>query len=301
MSRLFQICLIFLGLVFGQTATANLSIFACEPEWASLAEALGGEKVKVVSATSAHQDPHRIEARPSLIAKLRRANLLVCSGAELEIGWLPMLQRQAGNPRVMPGKPGDFEAAMQVERLDIPETLDRSMGDVHASGNPHVHLDPRRLLKIAASLSERMQTLDAQNASYYQSRHTAFSQRMQTAIQRWQEMAQALRGKRFVVHHRDWAYLFDWLGIIEAGSLEPKPGLPTSATHLATLKKSLLTQPTVAILHTHYQSPRASQRLSELTGIKVVELPYTVGGAEDVEDLFSLYEVTLKRLVEAME
>ncbi|MEW8170535.1 MAG: zinc ABC transporter substrate-binding protein [Candidatus Thiodiazotropha endolucinida] len=292
--------LLILALGAAKSSAAALSVFACEPEWASLTRVLSGDRVAVVSATTAHQDPHRIEARPSLIAKVRRADLLVCSGAELEIGWLPMLQRQAGNRKVMPGQAGYFAAADQIERLGIPDRIDRSMGDVHASGNPHVHLDPRRLKTIATALGERLASLDSSNAAHYRERLASFILRWDEAMMRWQERAQPLRGKRLVVHHQDWEYLFDWLGIVKAGSLEPKPGVPASSGHLAKLKKALLAEPSLAIIHTHYQNPKAARRLSQLTGIPAVELPYTVGGAENVVDLFTLFDETLQRLLEVV-
>lgn len=301
MSNKINLLLLVVGISVSQVANATLNIFTCEPEWAALSKELGGDKVTVTSATTARQDPHHIEARPSLIAKVRRTDLLVCSGAELEIGWLPMLQRQAGNSKVQAGQKGYFEAAKQVERLGVPKTLDRAMGDVHASGNPHVHLDPRRLLTIAMALSERMIELDPQNAGLYRQQRDAFAQRWRQAIQDWERIAAPLKGIRLVVHHQDWAYLFDWLQINNAGSLEPKPGLPTTASHLAGLKQELAQSPAAAIIHTYYQSPKAAKRLSELTGTKVVELPYTVGGGEGVTDLFSLYDETLKRLLQLVK
>ena len=280
-------------------AVAKLDVFACEPEWAALADEIGGDRISIYTATNARQDPHRIEARPSLIAKVRRADLLICSGAELEAGWLPMLQRQAGNPKVLPNQPGFFEAASFVERLDIPQKLDRTMGDIHASGNPHVHLDPRRLLQIAHALSKRLIELDPQGTDYYTQRTSEFAQRWQQAIQRWEKRTAPLKGVPVVVHHKDWIYLFDWLGIVNAGTLEPKPGLPTSAGHLSTLKQELQNNPAKMIIHTAYQSNRAARRLSQLTGIPVVELPYTVGGSEQADDLFGLFDDTIDRLLEA--
>ncbi len=301
MKGLIKIVAVVLLLAAALPAAAQLNVFACEPEWAALAAEVGGERVKTYAATTAHQDPHRIEARPSLIAKVRRAELLVCSGAELEIGWLPMLQRQAGNRRVLSGQPGHFEAASVVERLEIPEQVDRSMGDVHASGNPHVHLDPRRLLQIAGALSARLAELDPIGADYYRQRLADFSGRWQQAIARWEAMAAPLKGARIVVHHKDWVYLCDWLGIEIAGALEPRPGLPTSAGHLAGLRRELANKPAGMIVHTAYQSERAARRLSQMSGIPVVELPYTVGGAKGAVDLFGLFEVTLERLLGAVK
>ena len=278
-------------------AMAALNVFACEPEWASLARELGGERVKTVSATTAYQDPHHIEARPSLIAKVRRADLLICSGSELEVGWLPLLQRQASNAKVLPNARGYFEASAMVERLDIPVEINRSMGDVHAAGNPHVHLDPRRIQIIAEALQARLIQIDPEGKEYYQQRFLNFNQRWQQAIDKWKQQASKLKGTRIVVHHRDWVYLFDWLGIEIAGALEPKPGLPTTASHLVSLKQKLTLKPAKMIVHTTYQNPRGAKRLSQLTGIPVVELPYTVGGAEQVKDLFSLFDVTIQRLI----
>jgi zinc/manganese transport system substrate-binding protein len=286
--------------VFALPAEAKLNLFACEPEWAALAAELGGDRVQVYAATTALQDPHHIEARPSLIAKVRKADLLVCSGAELEIGWLPMLQRQAGNPQVLPGRPGHFAAADFVERLNVPEKVERSMGDVHASGNPHVHLDPHRLLQIAQALGARLQELDPAGADDYRRQLDEFSRRWQGAMQQWEARAAPLKGIRVVVHHRDWSYLFDWLGLVEVGALEPRPGLPTSAGHLVELKNALADEPARLIVHTAYQTDRPARRLSEMTGIPVIELPYTPGGAPGTNDLFGLFEVTLKRLLDAV-
>lgn len=289
--------IIILTLMLMATPTmAALNIFACEPEWASLANELGGERVKTYSATTAYQDPHHIEARPSLIAKVRRADLLVCSGADLEVGWLPLLQRQASNAKVLPNSLGYFEASSMVERLDIPVKVERSMGDVHAAGNPHVHLDPRRIQIIAKALQLRLIEIDPAGNDYYQQRFINFNQRWQQAINKWQQQASKLKGTRMVVHHRDWVYLFDWLEIEIAGELEPKPGLPTTASHLTTLKKMLQTNTVKMIVHTTYQNPRGAKRLSQLTGIPAVQLPYTVGGTEQVDDLFSLFDVTIQKL-----
>ena len=275
---------------------ANINVFACEPEWASLVNELGGERVSSYTATTAFQDPHHIEARPSLIAKIRRANLVVCSGAELESGWLPLLLKQAGNKNIRPGNKGYFEAASMVERLDVPVDLDRSSGDVHASGNPHVHLDPRRIQIISKVLFNRLGDIDPQGKAYYQQRFNDFSQRWQQAILQWQQQASELKGQRIVVHHRDWVYLFDWLGIEIAGALEPKPGLPATIGHLASLKKIVMEQPVKMIVHTPYQNPRAAQRLAKINNIPIVELPYTVGGSKQVKDLFDLFTLTIKKL-----
>src|SRR6187455_2955856 len=175
-------------------AHAALNVVACEPEWASLARELGGDKVNVSSTTTAQQDPHHIEARPSLIARMRNADLLVCTGMELEIGWLPLLIQQSGNPRLGAGAPANFEAGRFIAPLEVPTRVDRSEGDVHAGGNPHIHLDPRNVAKVASALAARLAQVDAANATIYQQRLSAFQAGWSEAMRKWEEQAQPLRG-----------------------------------------------------------------------------------------------------------
>ena len=283
--------------VTAQSALADLRVFACEPEWGALIQELGGDHIEVYAATTAFQDPHHLEARPSLIAQTRLANLLVCSGAQLEIGWLPLLLRQSGNSDIQPGGPGHVETSSLIQRLDIPSRVDRSMGDIHPSGNPHVHLDPRRVLKIAAVLSERMQQLDPELAGQYRAYFKDFKARWMKAIARWEAKAQPLKGVPVVVHHKNFTYLFDWLGIKAVGILEPKPGIPPTATHLAELVSQLQNQPARMVIRAAYESDQASQFLSERTGLPDVMLPYTIGGTPAANDLFGLFGDTINRLL----
>lgn len=298
--RFFVNLLTGLVLLAAPAAQAALRVLACEPEWAALTRELAGELAEIDSATTALQDPHRIEARPSLLARARRADLLVCTGAELEAGWLPLLQREAGNGRIQPGQPGFFEAAAQVPLLEKPDSLDRARGDLHAAGNPHVQLDPRRLARIAAALAERLAQLDPAHAADYARRNTDFQARWQAANARWEREAAGLEGVPVVVHHKGFVYLADWLGLVTVGDLEPKPGIEPSAAHLAALLETLRAQPARAILRSAYHSARPSQWLADKAGIPALELPYTVGGAPGTDDLFGLYEVTLSRLLGAV-
>jgi zinc/manganese transport system substrate-binding protein len=280
-------------------ASAALSIFACEPEWGALAREIGGDKASVYVATTALQDPHRIEARPSLIARARSADLMVCTGAELEIGWAPLVQSQAGNPKIQPGQPGYFEAAGVVPLLEKPARLDRSLGDIHAAGNPHVHLDPRNIARIAAALGERMSALDAAESAAYRARTKAFLERWSAATARWDKEAAPLRGLPFVVQHRDLAYLSGWLGMREVGSLEPKPGVPPSTAHLAELLERLKQTPAKVVLRSAYNDPRPAEWLAERAKVPAVTLPFTVGGTDRARDLFGLFDDTLARLLAA--
>jgi zinc/manganese transport system substrate-binding protein len=276
---------------------AALNVFACEPEWGALARELGGDKVTVYAATTALQDVHRIEARPSLIARARSADLVICTGAELEVGWLPLLQSQSGNANIQVGRPGYLEAADLVELIEVPTRLDRSLGDVHAAGNPHIHLHPRNIAEIAAGLGERMAALDPKEAAHYRQRTKEFLDRWQNATARWEKEAAPLKGMALVVHHRDLSYLIAWLGMREVGSLEPKPGLPPSSAHLAELLGKLKQTPARAVVRAAYNDPRPSEWLAQRAGVPAVMLPFTVGGSEKAKDLFSLYDDTLARLL----
>lgn len=281
------------------SAHAALNIFACEPEWAALAGELGGSNVKVYAATSALQDPHRIEARPSLIAQMRRADLVVCTGAELEIGWLPILLREAGNARVQPGRPGYFEAARFVLLRDKPARLDRADGDVHAQGNPHLHTDPRNILRVSEALTARLAEIDPANAAAHRSRGQAFAARWQVAISRWEARARPLRNVPVAVQHTSFSYLIAWLGLREVAVLEPKPGVEPSVSHLARVAAQLQTTPAKMVLRAAYQSPRPSDWLASRAGIPAVALPYTVGGNASAEDLFGVFDDTLDQLLKA--
>ena len=274
-----------------------LNIFACEPEWGALAKELGGDKVSVYTAVGPLQDPHHIEARPSLIARARSADLVVCTGAELEAGWLPLVRTQSGNAKIQAGQAGDFEATRFVATLEVPQKLDRAQGDIHAAGNPHIHLDPRNIAKVAAALAQRMAQLDGAQAEGYRSRSQAFLERWQQAMTRWEKQAASLKGVPVVVHHKDLSYLLHWLGMREAGTLEPKPGLPPTTAHLSDLLARLVQEPAAVIIRSAYSDPRASAWLSERAMIPAVMLPFTVGGSDQAQDLFGLFDDTLARLL----
>ena len=293
--------LAFLLAVFATPALAALSVFACEPEWAALAQELGGDRVRVVSATTAQQDPHHIEARPSLIARMRAADLVVCSGSELEIGWLPLLLTQSGNNRVQPGSPGYLEASRYVLKLEVPTTVDRSMGDVHPGGNPHVHTDPRNIARVAKVLAERLAQLDAANAATYRSRADAFDKRWAEAIARWEKQAAPLKGVALVQHHKGFTYLINWLGMREVGDLEPKPGIPPTTSHLAGLVEQMKKAPAKMIVYSSYDDPKAAQFLSQRTGIPNVMLPFTVGGSDRAKDLFGYFDDLVARLLTPLQ
>ncbi len=274
---------------------AQLTVFACEPEWGALAKEIGGDNVKVVTATTAMQDPHHIQARPSLISKIRRADLLACTGAELETGWLPVLLRKSSNSKIQRGKPGYFMAAKQVILLDKPTVLDRSMGDVHAAGNPHIQFSPYRIAKVALAMANTLVSIDASHQSDYQQNLHHFLTDWQQAINQWEQKTKSLRGKTFVAHHNNWVYLAHWLGLKRIATLEPKPGVPPSASHLAAVLAKVKQNPPDFIIYSSYQSDKASNWLSEKIATPAIAIPFSV--SED-ETLSHWYDRFINQLIE---
>jgi zinc/manganese transport system substrate-binding protein len=298
--KIFAATLLTVAACITAPAHAALRVLACEPEWGALAQELGGPLVDVSVATSALQDPHQIQAKPSLIARARNADLVVCTGAELEIGWLPVLLQQSGNAKIQAGQSGNFAAADVVRKLDVPTQVDRSQGDVHAAGNPHIQTDPRNIALVATALSARLQQLDAGNAATYAQRAQDFQQRWQQAIVRWTAKAAPLKGMAVVSQHKAFTYLYDWLGIKEVAVLEPKPGVEPSVSHLQQVLASLKAQPARMVLYAAYQDGRPSEWLQKNAGIPAVRLPFTVGGSDAAKaDLFALFDDTVDLLVTA--
>jgi zinc/manganese transport system substrate-binding protein len=298
--RLQRTLLIALLATLPATANAELNVFACEPEWAALAGELGGGLVEAYSATTALQDPHYIQARPSLIAKVRQADLVICSGAQLEIGWLPALLQKANNRNVMPGTPGYMEASSYVLRLNATTDLDRAKGDIHPQGNPHIQTNPHNIAVVARILSDRLQELDQVNSRYYDDYFEKFITAWNEAIIEWEERAVDLVGRRAIAHHRSWVYLFDWLGIEEVANLEAIPGLPPTAAHLGKLTSEFSAGGADVIVRAPYQHAKPSEWLSERTGITAIVLPLTVGGTEEATDLYSLFDDIVARLNKAI-
>ncbi len=290
------VCLLAIFL-FARTSFAAVNVLATTPEWSALATEIGGDKVSVYVATTAFQDVHQIEAKPSLVARARNADLVIANGADLEAGWIPILQRESGNRKIQEGSQGYFEATRGLNLLDVPTSVDRSMGDVHALGNPHVHLDPRNLLKVAAALTQRLGEIDSVNKATFEARNQSFQQRMVEAIKRWEILAAPLKGIPVVVHHQDQKYLLHWLGMKEVAALESKPGIPPSTGHLSDLLQSLQREPAKLILRGGYNDPKPSNWLAQRSKIPIVTLPFTVGGSKDAKDLFGLFDDTIAKLL----
>jgi zinc/manganese transport system substrate-binding protein len=301
MKKLLIAAAVFAMTAIASPAYANLHVFACEPEWGALSSEIGGDKVAVYNATVGTQDPHQVQARPSLINGAHTADVSVCTGAELEVGWLPQIIQQATNPRIAPGQPGTFEATAQVRLLETPASVDRSQGDIHAAGNPHIQTDPRMLIPVSRALAQRFGQLDPANAAYYHQRQAAWEQRWIQAIAGWQQRAAPLRGQPIAVQHHAWIYMENWLGLTEVVPLEPHPGVPPSSGYLAQVLQRLHQQPAKFVIRAAYEDDRPSTFISEHANIPAVALPFTVGGDAQASDLFKLYDDTVTKLLAGLQ
>lgn len=286
---------------------AKVIILACEPEWAALAEEIGGNLVSVTSATHAKQDPHHIEARPSLIAAARKADLVIGTGAELEDGWLPMVLQKANQAKIFKGQLGylmfaDFVSLKKHHEYDLSATrIDRSMGDIHASGNPHIQLDARVYLTASKVLAKRLEQIDPDKAEFYQKNYHAFTQKWEAKIAHWEKIAEPLKGKKIIVYHDNWVYLNDWLGLVQITTLEPKPGIPPSAAYLKSVLSKTQQVEVKGILRTPYEPQDAAKWLNQKTGIPIIELPFTVGGNSQAKDLAGLFDDTIQQLLSRLK
>ncbi len=282
-------------------ASAALNVFACEPEWAALTQQLAGDKADIYTATGPLQDPHQVQARPSLIARARNAQLVVCTGAELEIGWMPVVLQESGNSAIQPGSTGHFEAAKYVTMREVPTRLDRAEGDVHPEGNPHIQTDARNFLPIAAALSQRLIQIDPANTAYYRQQLAGFDQKWRAAIVKWEKQAAPLKGIPIVVHHKGFAYMNNWLGLNEVAELEPKPGMEPSVAYLGKVLNDLQQHPARMVIRAAYQNERPSEWIAERAHIPAVELPFTVGGTPQATDLYTYFDDTIQRLLAGLK
>ena len=290
---------VLLALGAATPAYANLNVFACEPEWGALATEIGGDKVSVFTATTGGQDPHQVQARPGLIARARNADIAVCTGAELEIAWLPQIVQQTANPKIRQGAAGDFEASSYINLLEVPTRLDRAEGDIHAQGNPHIQTDPNNILRVAKPLADRFSQVDPANAATYAARLASFTTRWQAALAKWQAQAAPLKGVPIAVSHLSWRYMEDWLGLKRIVALEPKPGVPPSAGYLAQVVDTLGKTPAKFVIRSAYEDSRPSLFIADKMHMTAVVMPFTVGGTPEAKDLFTLYDDTINRLLAA--
>lgn len=275
-------------------AQARINVFACEPEWKYIADKIGGSDVRTFSATTSKQNPHYISAKPSLIAKMRRADIVFCSGSDLETGWLPVLLKSAGKKQVQVGNKGYFMAADQVDLLGVIEDvslIDRSLGDIHPFGNPHVHLDPNRYVKVAKNFTARLAELDAQNSTKYTGNFVKFEHDLLSLSSKLKQQAISLKGKKVITYHANFDYLADWLEFDLVDTIESKPGISPSSRHLAKLVSKYKNTGVHKIIYTSYESGKPARWLSDKIGVEAVQLLYN-----SKDDMPKVFEQMVSKL-----
>lgn len=278
-------------------ALAKLNVVATTEDLASIVREVAGEKVNVMAIARGYQDPHVIEAKPSYMLKVNRANLLIYQGLELEVGWLPLLIQGGRNKQVLPGQLGHLDVSQAITPLEVPVgELDRSMGDVHPLGNPHFTLDPGNRLLIADIIVNRLSQLDPPNSTHFQTNLEKFRRRLNEKIEEWKSRLEKFKGSKVVTYHTTWSYLLDFFGIESVGSIEIRPGIPPSGRHLASLANRMKETGTKVILQANYFDREYSDLLARKTQATVAVLPVAVGGVKEAQDTFALFDVLVKKL-----
>lgn len=284
----------FITLLIAAPASAKIHIVATLPWIGSLAGSLGGNGVAVTTLVKPSQDPHQIEAKPSMILAARSADMLVYNGLDLEIGYLPLLTESSRNPGIQPGRAGNLDCSQFIDAIEKPETADRSMGDVHPLGNPHYHLSARNILRVARGMAQALSGLDPAQASVYRANLAAFEEKWNQKEGQWARTP--LKGKRYVAYHRFFEYLALERGFQIVDYVEQKPGIPPSAGHIEKLVESMRKSKPDGILTTGYYGVNEVHALSQKTGVKSIVVPHDVGSATGTDDWFSLIDAVLKSL-----
>jgi len=283
-------------------AEAPINIVTTTSDLASIVSEIGGDKVTVESLARGYQDPHFVEAKPSFVVKLNKADLLVVVGRDLESGWLPPLITQSRNARIQPGADGYFDASLTVKILDLPTgQITRAMGDVHPLGNPHYWLDPENGRRIAKALQARLAQKDPANAAYYAQRAADFDRRLGEAQQRWKAMMAPYKGVKVVTYHRSWSNFVDAFGIDVIGYVEPKPGIPPTPQHTLDVIQAMKAQQVKLIIVEPYFDSKTPNSIASQTGGQVLVLPPSVGGVKGADDYLKLFETDINMLVAAIK
>jgi ABC-type Zn uptake system ZnuABC Zn-binding protein ZnuA len=284
------------------TAQAKLNVVATLPDYGSIAEAIGGDKVKVTSLAKGTEDPHFVDARPSFIRVLNQADVLIEGGAELEIGWLPPLLNGARNAKILSDAPGHVVVSRGVRLLDVPTgQVDRSMGDVHPAGNPHYNLDPANGKVIAATIAAAFGKLDSANASFYDTNLKKFNERLDSKLAEWTKAMELFRGTKVITYHKSFDYFLERFGLVLAGTIEPKPGIEPSPTHINALIPRAREQGVKLVIIEPNRPRKTPAYVADNIGAKLVAMPVLVGGAEKAKDYFALFDYDVGQIVEGMK
>lgn len=283
-------------------AAGKLQIITATTDLASLAQEVGGDRINVESIARGYQDPHYVEAKPSFLLKLRKADLLIVVGLELEIGWLPPLINQSGNPRIQVAGPGYLDASRFAEILEIPRgVVTRAEGDVHPQGNPHYWLDPNNGLRIAKGIATKLSEMRPADAKYFDERYEAFAARLQQEDKKWLEQMKPYAGRKVVTYHRSWPNFAKHFNLDVVGYVEPRPGIPPSPSHTLELIQLMKRQNIKIIMVEPYFDLKTPDAIARDTGAKVVVMLPSVGGEKQVADYFNLFDYDIALLTKAFQ
>lgn len=283
-------------------AAKKLNVITATTDLAALAQEVGGDKIDVESIAKGYQDPHFVEAKPSFLLKLRHADLLVVVGLDLEIGWLPPLITQSGNPHIQPASAGYLDASQFAEILEKPEgPVSRAMGDVHPLGNPHYWLDPENGRRVAKGIAGKLGELDPSNAAYFQQRYQDFDKRLTAAEQNWDNQMKAYRGRQVVTYHKSWPNFARHFGLDVIGYIEPRPGIPPTPGHTIELIQQMKRNNVKIIMVEPYFDLKTPNNIASSTGGKVLVMLPSVGGEKEVTDYFKLFDYDIALLKKAFD
>jgi zinc/manganese transport system substrate-binding protein len=280
-------------------AEAKLKIAATIETLADLARQVGGDHVEVTALSRGYMDPHFIQAKPSLVLVLNRADAVLHVGLELEVGWLPPLVQQSRNPRIQQGQAGNIDASTAIDVQDIPHMAAdqmRAMGDIHPLGNPHYWIPPKNARAIARLLARRFSELDPGGAATYQAGLAAFEQKLAAKEREWAPVAAPLKGVKVVTYHKSWSYVAGWLGLVELGYIEPKPGTPPSADHTSRLIGTMKAEGARLVIHEDFYPSSLATFVADKGGARVVSCPSDVGATPRIKTYFDLVDAVLAAL-----
>ena len=296
-----HLAIVLFALSAASPASANINVITTTEDLAALAREIGGDRIAVEALARGYQDPHFVEAKPSFVLKLHRADLLILVGRELEQAWLPPLITQSRNSRIQPGNAGYLDASLTAKILDVPTgQITRAMGDVHPLGNPHYWLSPDNGRRVARTIQQKFATLQPPDAEYFAQRFADFDRRLANAQKRWAEMMAPHTGLRVVTYHRSWSNFAEEFGLDVVGYVEPRPGIPPSPAHTLTLIQEMRRQSIKLILVEPYFDLRTPERVAQQAGARVVVLPPSVGGVREVTTYLELFDYNLKVLIDAI-
>lgn len=291
-----------LMLLLGGSAQATVNVVATTEDLAALAREVGGDKVQVTAIARGYQDPHFVEAKPSFIFTLNKADLLILVGKELEIGWLPPLITQSRNPKIQSSGAGYLDASLTAKILEIPQgQLTRAMGDVHPQGNPHYWLDPGNGRRIALAIQQKLSAMSPADAAYFSNRYADFDRRLAEAEQRWDAAMAPYRGTKVVTYHRSWPNFCERFGLDVVGYVEPKPGIPPSPAHTLALQTEIKRAGIKVILVEPYFDLKTPNAIGRATGATVVVLAPSVGAEKEITDYLKLFDYNVNKVVSAIK